>query len=146
MNEERLNHHHRRIRRKARLAHWTLVPLALAVPLAWLYFAVGRCQEAESAADAAACRRLGAVPFLPGLLGLAVAALIVFDLIELGRDWHHDAHGFRPVKRQLKHARHGYRVLDRRHRRHVHRALFEAAAASLGVAAWLLFEWFTTTH
>jgi len=143
MNLER---HHRRIRTKAKVLHWSLLPLfLLSVPLA-LYFGYGVCEEADSAASYAACGAFQALPFLPSLAGLIILALIAWDLTNVGLDIHFERHGVPSKKHNVHHAVHGYNAIDERHRRHVHWAVIHVAFATLAIAAWLAYEAYVSTH
>lgn len=132
--------HHRRIRRKAHAVHWGLLPLALLVPGAWIYAALDVCQETIDPFKLALCRYSVAVPLLPAAVGLALAAWILKDLAHLGA---HHAGADTP---RLHHIHHGYRSLDRGHKRHVHFALGQAVIVALALAAWLLFEIYRSTY
>jgi hypothetical protein len=128
-----VEHHHRRIRRRAHAILWGLIPLAVGVPLAWLYLSFGVCQETEAPAWLAACRLARGVPLLPGLAGLAVAALIAWELAHLG------AHHKKATKTRLSHIGHGYRSLDARHKWHVHLAWSLAVLVAASLVAWALY-------
>ena len=141
-----LDRHHRRIREKTRLLHWSLWPLALlAIPLA-LYLGYGVCDEADSDAAFAACRAFQILPFLPTLAAVAIGGLIAWDLAELGMDLHTERHGYHPGKRRVKHAVHGFNAIDERHRRHVHWALAHALAATAAIGGWLAYQAYVSTH
>lgn len=141
-----LEHHHRRIRVKTQVVHWSLWPLALLIIPAAFYFGYGVCEEADSTASFAACGAFQALPLLPALAGAAMIALIAWDLGELGLDLHHEKHGERPQRRRLSHAARGYNAIDERHRRHVHWAVLHVAAATLLISAWLAYQWYVSTH
>jgi hypothetical protein len=141
-----LDRHHRSIRLKTQVVHWSLWPLALLfIPLA-IYFGYGVCEDADSTAAFAACGAFQALPMLPAVAGAAMLALIAWDLAGLGLDLHHERHGERPKRRRLSHAAHAYDAIDERHRRHVHWAALHVAAAALLIAAWLSYEWYVSTH
>lgn len=143
MNLERRR---RRIRDKARATHLSLAPLALlALPLA-IYLSYGVCEEADSTASFAACDALRFLPFLPTLAGLAMLALIAWDLAEVGRAAHAAKTGARPARGGLRHALHGYRVIDESHRRRVLWVVAHVAAVTLAIAAWIAYEAHVSTH
>ncbi len=123
-------HHHRRIHRKARAIHWGLLPLALVVPGAWIYYAVDVCQETVDPFELRVCRWTQAVPLLPAVVGLALAAWILKDLFHLGD----------------RHVGRGYRALDQKHRRHVHWAFAQVALVALGLVAWLVYRIVESTY
>lgn len=139
-----LEHHHRRIHWKTRLLRWSLAPLALAAGPAWLYFSLGPCMEDGDAAGSV-CRAYRVIPFLPSLLALAVAGLIVYDLVEVGREVHLETHGVKP-RRHLKHAHHGYKALDHHHRHKVRRAAWNWLAVTAAVALWIAWKAWQTTR
>ena len=141
-----LEHHHRRIRTKAKAVHWGLMPLALAVPVAWLYFTMDMCQEAESPGMMAACRVLGWTPLLPALLGALVCAWIVRDLAVLGHAVRSETHGHQGKRPGLHHAVHGYRAMDDRHRLHFHFAVGQVVVVTIALAAWLSILGYRSTH
>ena len=128
-----VEHHHRRIRQRAHAIHWGLWPLALAAPLAWLYFALGACEDAETGLRMELCRWGELVPLLPALTGLIVSGLIVWELAHLG------AHHKQAPRVRLHHAGHGYRSLDARHKRHVHLAWAQALLVAAALVAWLIY-------
>ena len=133
-------HHHRRIRNKAIAIHIGLIPLALAVPLAWIYLSYGVCQETESPATLAVCRVLQFSPLLPALVGLVAVVFIVWDLARLGADLK-QAHAAK-----WEHAAHGYRALDQRQRHHVHFAVLQVVLVSLALVIWLAVTAYRSTH
>jgi hypothetical protein len=141
-----LERHHRKIRIKATLIHIGLIPLAILVPLAWIYFTFGVCQEAESAALLAACRASLAVPLLPVALGILALAFIVWDLAALGTELHAEAHGLKSQRVHLRHTMHGLRGMDEHHQRHVHFATLQVIVVGAALLFWLLFEAYRTTH
>lgn len=142
MNLER---HHRKIRAKTHLLRWTLAPLAVVAGFAWLYLSVGTCQE-EGDAVGSACRAYSILPFVPTMIGLGLAALIVWDLTEVGMEAHHEKHGVRPEKRKLHHAVHGLKELNDSHRRHVHLAILNLLAVTVSVGAWIAWQWWQSTR
>ncbi|MCX5795607.1 MAG: hypothetical protein NTY77_08955 [Elusimicrobia bacterium] len=131
---------HRRIRNKATAIHIGLIPLALAVPLAWIYLSYGVCQETESPAGLAVCRALRFSPLLPALVGIAAVVFIVWDLARLG------AHIKQARTAKWEHAAHGYRALDQRHRHHVHFAALQVVLVSLALVTWLAVMAYRSTH
>jgi hypothetical protein len=137
-----VNHapHHRRIRSKAAAIYIGLIPLALAVPLAWIYLFYGVCQETESPAALAVCRVLQFSPLLPALAGLLAVAFIAWDLARLGAALK-QAHSTK-----WEHAAHGYGSLDQRHRNHVHLATLLVVLVSLALVAWLAVTAYRSTH
>lgn len=139
-----IEHRHRRIHWKTVLIRWSLAPLALIAAPAWLYFSYGVCQE-EGDAFGSACRAFRVIPFLPTLAAIAVFGLIVYDLIEVGREAHFEAHGEKP-RRHLKHARHGFKTLAPHHQKHIHRTLWNILAVTVAVAAWIAWMAYRTTH
>jgi hypothetical protein len=130
-----LEHHHRRIKKKARAVHLLMLPLALLAGFGWIYVSYGICEEG----DVAACHAYKLVPFLPTAVGLALLGFIVWDLVKAGAEL--QGHS----RRGLHHARHGYRGLDHHHRRHVHGALLHVGLITAAVAAWLGWQWFSST-
>jgi hypothetical protein len=141
-----LDRHHRRIRLKTQVLHWSLWPLTLlAVPLA-IYLGYGVCDDADSTAAFAACGAFQALPFLPTFAAAAIAALIAWDLADLGMDLHFERHGARPRRRRLAHAAHGFDAIDERHRRHVRWALVHALALTIALAAWIAYQAYVSTH
>jgi len=141
-----LDRHHRRIRAKTNLVHWSLWPLALiAIPLA-IYFGYGICDDADTDAAFAACRAFQLLPFLPTLAAAAIGGLIAWDLAGIGMELHFERHGVPAGRRRLKHSVHGFNAMDERHRRHVRWALVHALAATAAIAAWLAYEAYVSTH
>jgi hypothetical protein len=139
MVKHSIEQHHRRIRLRAHAIHWGLLPLALLVPLAWIYLAMGVCQDTESPGWLQLCGLLNFAPLLPGLAGLTVASLIAWELARLG------AHHRKAPKAEFHHMAHGYRSLDARHKRHVHLAWLQAVLVAAALAAWLArLVWRTT--
>jgi hypothetical protein len=135
---------HHKIKVKTNIIHLAMLPMALVAGFAWIYFAYGVCDEAAVGAMSA-CGLFQVVPFLPTVVGLVIGAFIVWDLIQTGRDLHHEEHGTRP-KHHLKHARRGYHALDENHRRHVHFAAIHVALVTLAVLAWFLYKMHSSTH
>jgi len=133
-------HHHSRIRGKATAIHIGLIPLALAVPLAWIYLSYGVCQETESPTTLAVCRVLQFSPLLPALVGIATVIFIVWDLARLG------AHLKQAQATKWEHAAHGYSSLDQRHKHHVHFAALQVILVSLALVAWLVITAYRSTH
>jgi len=133
-------HHHRRIRSKALAIHIGFIPLALAVPLAWIYFSYGVCQETESPAALAVCRGLQFSPLLPALVGLLAVVFIVWDLARLGADLK------QAQAAKWEHAARGYRALDQRHKHHVHFAVLQVVLVSLALVVWLAVKAYRSTH
>jgi hypothetical protein len=133
-------HHHRRIRNKATAIYIGLIPLALAVPLAWIYLSYGVCQETESPAALAVCRVLQFSPLLPALVGLLAVVFIVWDLARLG------AALKQARAAKWKHAAHGYSSLDQRHKQHVHFAALLVVLVSLALVVWLAVTAYRSTH
>ena len=138
-------HHRWKIRAKAIAVHVALLPLAAGVPLLWIYFALGYCQDADTGVETTLCGLSRAIPMLPAVLGAVAAGLIYWDLVSLGRALHEDAGGHRRDKSHWGHAAHGLRNLDDAHRRHVHLVWIQAAIALAAVAAWLAFA-YRSTH
>ena len=138
-------HHRWRIRAKAIAVHVLLLPLAAGVPLLWVYFALGWCQDADTGTAMTLCGLSQAIPMLPAVLGAVAVTLIYWDLVSLGRALHEDAGGDRRDKRHWGHAAHGFRSLDSAHRRHVHLVWIQAVIALVCVLAWLLFA-YRSTH
>ncbi len=141
-----LDRHHRRIRRKTQILHWSLWPLALLAIPAAIYFGYGVCDDADSNAAFAACGAFQVLPFLPTLAAAAIAGLIAWDLADLGLDLHHEKHDNRPTGRELKHAAHGFLAIDERHKRHVRWALYHALAATVAIAAFIAYQAYVSTH
>ncbi len=139
-----LEHHHRRIHWKTRLVRWSLAPLALAAAPAWLYLSLGTCLE-DGDAPGSLCRAYRVIPFLPTLAALCVVALIVYDLVEVGREIHFETHGVKP-RRRLHHARRGYKAIAPHHRRHVRRTLLNVLLVTGAVAAWIAWEAYRSTR
>ena len=139
-----LDHHHRRIHWKTRLIRWGLAPLAFAAIPTWLYVSYGTCQE-DGDALGSACHALRIVPFLPTLVALALAAAIVWDLVEIGRDLHHETHGVKPP-RHLKHAHAGFRALNPHHQKHVHKSLWSILAVTTAVIVWIAWQIYQSTY
>jgi len=139
-----LEHRHRRIHWKARLVRWSLAPLALAAAPAWLYVSLGTCQE-DGDAPGSLCRVYRVIPFLPTLAALCVLGLIVYDLVEIGREIHFETHGVKP-RRRVRHAHRGFQTLAPHHRRHVHRALLNVLVVTAAVALWIFWEAWQSTH
>ena len=139
-----IEHHHRRIHWKTRLIRWSLPPLALLAAPAWLYFSYGTCQE-EGDAVGSVCRALRVVPFLPSIAAVAVAAFIIWDLIQVGREIHFETHGVKP-RHHLKHMVHGYRAIAPHHQKHLHRTLWNILAVTGAVAAWIFWQAYQSTH
>jgi len=132
--------HHRRIRGKAVALYIGLIPLALAVPLTWLYFSYGVCQETESPTTLAVCQVLQLTPLLPAGLGIAAVAFIIWDLAVLG------ARLKQSRRPKWEHAQHGYQALDQEHKQHVHLSVILVASVSLALLAWLLRTAYHSTH
>jgi hypothetical protein len=141
-----IDRHHRSIKVKTQVLHWSLWPLVLLIIPAAIYFGYGVCEDADSTAAFAACGAFQALPLLPAAAGAVMIALIVWDLTELGLDLHHERHGERPKRRRAAHAVHGYAAIDERHRRHVHWAVLHVAVATLLIAAWLAYQSYVSTH
>lgn len=139
-----LERHHRRIHWKTRLVRWSLAPLALAAAPAWLYFSLGTCQE-DGDAVGSLCRAYRVIPFLPTMAALCVLGLIVYDLVEVGREIHFETHGEKP-RRHIKHARHGYKAISAHHQKHVRRTLLNVLAVTAAVAAWICWKAWQSTH
>lgn len=139
-----LEHHHRRIHWKTRLVRWSLAPLALAAGPAWLYLSLGACLE-DGDAPGSVCRAYRIIPFLPTLAALCVIALIVYDLIEVGREVSFETHGVKP-RRHIRHAHHGYRALDHHHRRKVRGTLWNLLAVTAAVALWIAWKAWQSTR
>lgn len=141
-----LEQHHRRIRRKAMLLHCALIPLALAVPVIWIYMTYGVCQEAESPAMMTACHVFEIIPMMPAILGALVLAFIVWDLHALGAELHFEKHGTRSGEVKLRHAVRGYRAIDKNHKRHLHFAVIQVLLVASALSAWLICETRLTTR
>lgn len=140
----KLEHHHRRIRRKALTIHLLMLPVAVVACVSWIYFALGVCDAGEGGA-LSACRYFSLLPYAPAAVGLLLAGLVAWDLASVGMDWHEENDGERPSRR-LKHAHRGYRSIDDRHRRHVHLAAANILLVLLGLAAWLVYMARSTTR
>jgi hypothetical protein len=139
-----LERHHRKIHWKTRLVRWAMIPFALFAAPAWLYVSYGTCQE-EGDQIGTLCHALRVIPFLPTLAAVAILAFVAWDLAGLGHAAA-EARGEKPAKRELKHVRHGYHEINERHRRHIHRALGTVAFATLGIALWIAWLAYQTTH
>lgn len=140
----KLEHHHGRIRRKALTIHLVMLPVAVVACVSWIYFALGVCDAGEGGA-LSACRYFSLLPYAPAGVGLVLAGLLLWDLASVGVDWNEDKDGKRP-RRRFKHALHGYRAVDDRHRRHVHLAAATILLVVGGVVAWILYMAHSTTH
>ncbi len=136
--------HHTRIHWKTRLIRLSLAPLALAAGPAWLYFSLGTCQE-EGDNIGTLCHVYRVIPFLPTLAALTVLVLLVFDLIEVGREIHEQTHGVKP-RRRLKHAHAGFKAIAPRHQKHIHRTLLNILLVTVAVAAWIAWKAWQSTH
>jgi hypothetical protein len=136
--------HHTRIHWKTRLIRLSLAPLALAAGPAWLYFSLSACQEEGDAVDTL-CRAYRVIPFLPTLAALTVLSLVVYDLIEVGRELHQETHGVKP-KRHFKHAHAGFKALAPRHQKHIHRTLLNILLVTCAVAVWICWKAWQSTH
>ncbi len=143
MSIEHHPHHVRRIHRKARAIHYGLAPLTILVVPAWIYFAYGRCEE--GGADTV-CRLLRALPFVPILIAVVFLAMIVHDLASVGVDEHVRVHRAHPGKRRLEHAKHGWTLLDHKHRGHVRWAAVQTVAVTAALLLWFCWTAYRTTH
>jgi len=141
-----LEPHHRRLHHKAKVIHIGLIPLALIVPVLWIYFAYGTCQETESPFMLRVCGLLQLIPLLPALLGTIVLGLMVWDLVRIGIQHHEKTHGVKVHAPHWQHAIHGYNVINEHHRRHVRAAAAIVFTVSLSLVAWLILESHHATH
>ena len=141
-----LEEQHQKIRLKAHAIHWGLLPLALSVPLLWIYFALDLCQEGEPPGMLRFCRWFGWTPLMPAVLGALVCGWIAWDLAILGHGLRRQAHPSSYGGPRPHHIRHGYRAIDQRHKRHVHFAVAQTLLVGAGLVAWLLWQWCRTTH
>ena len=138
--------HHRKIRTQANAIHFGMIPLAILVPVLWIYFAYGICQESESPFMTRICSLSQLVPMLPALAGILVLGFILWELVRIGIKHHELTHGTKVDRPRLAHAVHGYRAIDDRHRRHIHLAALQVAVVSLALLLWLLCEMRYSTH
>ena len=141
-----LEEHHRLIRNKAKIIHFLLIPLALAVPLLWIYLSYGVCQEAESPWMLHVCTGLKLTPLSPAVFGMIMLGLIFWELKRLGFK-HHAEHSDPSIKRShLDHAIDGYHLINQEHRKHVHFAAIQVLLVSVGLLVWLIWTSYRSTH
>lgn len=132
-------HHRKRLHKKARAVHLWLLPAAVVVPLAWLYFAYGLCQETDSALTVRACGTIGS-PVGPVLAGVLLLAWLAHDLAALGAP--------EPGERRAHHTRvrHGFHSLEDHHKEHVRLAVRMILGVTAALAAGVALLAYRTTH